>query len=240
MQFRSRLNGMKNGRSADVAALRRARESPLRHASTPPFPAYGLRCLRRGAFHRLDPCVCRAHARERVGPGHATRVYAPTRRGEHAGPPPGRHVLVLPSSGRPRSRRSTHAKTPGSAPCSRRQYAAVLHWQAPPQGPAPALNHHRPAFLLPPKVPLLRSHSQPAHQNTAPRCRGRTRSAATATDRLLAAGARRHRLRSNLRRESVTCKLPSIPRPAAGQVRCSPAGNLAAGEVSPPPGTTLL
>jgi hypothetical protein len=80
---------------------------PLRHASTPPFP--GVRTsvsplwtvVPRGALCRLDPCVCRAHARERVGPGHAPRVRAPTRRGEHAGPPPGHRVLVIPLLGSP-------------------------------------------------------------------------------------------------------------------------------------------
>jgi hypothetical protein len=51
-----------------------------------------------------------------------------------------------------------------------------------------------------------------------------------ATGRLHAAGTRRHRLRSNLQQESTKREPPNIPRPAAGQVRCSPAGISAAGD----------
>jgi hypothetical protein len=42
---------------------------------------------------------------------------------------------------------------------------------------------------------------------------------------LLAVGTRRGHPRSNLRQESVKSELPKLPRPSAGQVRCSPAGN---------------
>jgi hypothetical protein len=54
-----------------------------------------------------------------------------------------------------------------------------------------------------------------------------------------AADAQRPHLELSFLFKSTRVSTPSIPRPAAGQVRRSPAGNLAAGEVSPPPGTTL-
>jgi hypothetical protein len=78
----------------------------------------------RGALRRLDPCVC-AHARERVGPGHAPHVRAPTGRGEHAGPPPGRRVLDLPLLGSPsfpsfRARKNALGRTLFAPPVRRR------------------------------------------------------------------------------------------------------------------------
>jgi hypothetical protein len=91
-----------------------------------------------------------------------------------------------------------------------------------------------------PAVPAERA-TFPSAPIASPTTRGplraagcRTRSAAAATGHLHAAGARRHRLRSNLRQESAKREPPNIPRPAAGQVRCSPAGDSAAGEASPP------
>jgi hypothetical protein len=54
-----------------------------------------------------------------------------------------------------------------------------------------------------------------------------------------AADARRPHLELSLVFKSIRVSTPSIPRPAADQVRRSPAKNLAAGDVSLAPGTTL-
>jgi hypothetical protein len=65
-----------NGRSADVAALRRARVSPC--ATRPPHlsPAYGLRCLHCGPPYPVGPSVTLTPAyaapRQRVAPGEAS------------------------------------------------------------------------------------------------------------------------------------------------------------------------
>jgi hypothetical protein len=94
MQFRNRVNRIKQGRPADFTALsRRPRATAPRATRRPRVPpAYG----RFGAsvVDRHTPwtpppsqdAVRRAHARERAGTSHAPRDRAPTRRGEHAVP----------------------------------------------------------------------------------------------------------------------------------------------------------
>jgi hypothetical protein len=103
----------------------------------------------------------------------------------------------------------------------------------------PELGHPSAADVVRGRLPRCLSSSRPSRPAPVPSPPQARRVAASTQGRavtsllrlqrarteLLAAGTRRGRPRSNLRQESVKSELPNLPRPSAGQVQCSSAGN---------------
>jgi hypothetical protein len=104
------------------------------------------------------------------------------------------------------------------------------------RAPFPAPNQHHPTCYSPSLVLPRRLHTVARLPSPAGAEQQRRRRPDQSQH---AADARQPLLEPSFLFKSTRVSTPSIPRPAAGQVRRSPAGNLAAGEVSPPPGTTL-